>query len=144
MSIIVLETKDDISYEEICALTVTVGWATDYFTSMEHFQYTLNASRHVVHLRDNGHLVGFGRIVEDGINCMFYDICIHPNYQGHHLGTLIMEHLISKIKNQNFVSIGLFCEEDNKTVHEFYNKFGFEPVEGMELRKYMRANWENL
>ena len=49
-----------------------------------------------------------------------------------------MNHLISKIQFKEYISIGLFTWGGNKTASEFYKKFGFEAVKGMELKKYMK------
>ncbi|HEX2549469.1 MAG TPA: GNAT family N-acetyltransferase, partial [Gammaproteobacteria bacterium] len=47
---------------------------------------------------------------------MFYDMCIHPDYQKKNIGTLLMDHLINKIKDKEYISIGLFTSEGNKTL----------------------------
>jgi ribosomal protein S18 acetylase RimI-like enzyme len=54
------------------------------------------------------------------------------------VGTLLMNHLVDKVKNGNYVSIGLFVWEGNKTASEFYGKLGFEKAVAMEIKKYMR------
>ena len=71
--------------------------------------------------------------------CMFYDICVHPEYQGKDIGTSLMNHLIDKIKDKNYISIGLFVWEGNETASEFYNKLGFMNVTAMELKNYMKT-----
>ena len=84
-------------------------------------------------------LVGFGRILEDGIMCMFYDIGVHPKYHGKGIGTEIMKKLIQQVKGKKYASVGLFIWESNKGNIPFYQKFGFEKVStGMELVRYMR------
>lgn len=93
---------------------------------------------HIAYIRENDRLIAFGRILEDGIMCMFYDICVSPDYQGKGIGTLIMNHLIDKIKHHEFISIGLFVWEGNESASEFYKKFGFEKSPAMELKKYMK------
>jgi ribosomal protein S18 acetylase RimI-like enzyme len=60
--------------------------------------------------------------------------CVHPDYQRKKLGTLLMNHLLDKVKNNQYVSIGLFTWEGNKTAPEFYSKFGFEKTSAMELK----------
>ena len=84
-------------------------------------------------------LIGFGRILEDGVMCMFYDIGVHPDYQRGGVGKKIMEYLIDKVKDKRYVSIGLFAWEENPANIPFYENFGFEKVgTGMELVKFMK------
>ena len=113
-----------------------------FYPTEEIFRQVLDASAHVAYIRKDGDLIAYGRMLADGMHCIFVDVCIRPDYQGHKLGTLIMEHLIDKVKDKNYVCIGLFCEEDNKTVVEFYCKLGFEKSNGMELLRYEREDWE--
>lgn len=134
----ILESKKEITFSDINALTESVGWGKRFHQTEEKWQYVLDSSTHVAYIKENEKLIAFGRILEDGIMCMFYDICVHPDYQGKDIGTLIMNHLINKIKDKNYISIGLFVWEGNKTAHEFYNKLGFEKAVAMELKNCMK------
>ena len=134
----ILESKNDISLADINILTEKVGWGHSYYKTEEHWLRTLSMSAHVAYIKENGKLICFGRILEDGQMCMFYDICVHPKHQGKDIGTLLMNHLIDKIKDKKYASVGLFVWEGNKTASEFYSKFGFEKVVAMELKKYMK------
>lgn len=137
MNPVVLEEKN-ISFNEINALTESVGWGKCFHQTEEKWNRVLSASTHIAYIRESGRLIAFGRILEDGIMCMFYDICVHPDYQAQGFGTLIMNHLINKIKDKEFISIGLFVWEGNETASEFYHKCGFEKVTAMELKDYMK------
>ncbi len=139
---VISEDKDALKYEEICSLTASLDWGQKYFPSETSFRYTLNASRHVMYIRYNEKLIAFARMVEDGMHCMFYDVAVHPEHQGKKLGMQLMEALIDKVKDKNYVCIGLFCEDENPTVSTFYKKLGFEFATAMELRTYMRTEWE--
>lgn len=138
MEVKIEEAKDEVSFEEISQLTESVGWGKRFHQTKEKWQHVLAISAHIAYIKENGKLIAFGRVLGDGIMCMFYDICVHPTYQGNGLGTLLMNHLIDKIKDQEYVSIGLFTWEGNKTVSKFYSKLGFEHVSAMELKKHMR------
>lgn len=88
---------------------------------------------------DGEKLVGLGRILEDGVMCMFYDIGVHPDYQRRRIGSKILNRLISKVKNKNYASIGLFVWEENSANIPFYQEHGFERVKtGMELVRHMQ------
>ena len=87
---------------------------------------------------DDKKLVGMGRIVEDGVMCMFYDIGMHPDYQNRGIGKHIMKNLIKFVKNKKYASIVLFGWEKNPNNIPFYENFGFVRVpNGLELFKYM-------
>jgi len=134
----ILEEKEGLTFEQIGLLTESVGWGKRFHQSEEKWQRVLALSSHIAYFKENERLIGFGRILEDGIMCMFYDICIHPDYQGRGLGMLLVNHLIDKIKDKGFISIGLFVWEGNPTASEFYHKCGFEKVAAMELKTQMK------
>src|SRR5437016_3664268 len=108
MQMAILESKNDISFNDINFLTEKVGWGKQFHQTEEKWKRVLTASTHIAYIRENGKLIAFGRILEDGIMCMFYDICVHPDYQGKGIGKLIMDHLIDKLKDKKYISIGLF------------------------------------
>lgn len=132
---ILKESKEDLTFEEINVLTTKVGWGKCYYQTREKWQRVLSLCSHIAYIKVNEELIAFGRIVEDGVMCMFYDICVHPDHQGKGVGTLLMNHLISKIKANEYVSVGLFTWEGNKTVAEFYSKLGFQKASAMQLSK---------
>lgn len=123
--------------DEINELTHAIGWGK---RSPEVWLRALKASSYIAFSRNKtGELTGFGRILEDGVMCMFYDIGVHPDYQGVGVGTQIMTELIDKVKDGGYVSIGLFVWEVNPTAAQFYSKFGFEAAgTGMELKRFMQ------
>ncbi len=128
-------THKNLSGEQINALRFTVGWCTK--RSEEKWREVLNKSSFVYSIFDQDKLVGMGRIVEDGIMCMFYDIVVHKDYQNKGIGKMIMNNLLLFTKNKKFSSISLFADPENKKfLIPFYNKFGFELFEtGMRLKK---------
>lgn len=134
----ILEEKSLVTFNDINCLTENVGWGSCYYDSPEHWAKTLASSSHIAFIKINQQLVAFGRLVEDGQMCMFYDICVHSQYQQQGFGTLILNYLIDKIKDKNYVSIGLFVWHGNAGAHQFYSKFGFESVPAMELKRYMK------
>jgi ribosomal protein S18 acetylase RimI-like enzyme len=125
------------SIEEINTLTDAIGWGK---RSPEIWKRALEASSYIAFSRSaEGELTGFGRILEDGVMCMFYDIGVHPKYQGTGVGTRIMTEMIDKVKDGGYVSIGLFVWENNPSAVQFYQKFGFETVgTGMKLKRFMQ------
>lgn len=134
---IIQETKD-ITFSDINALTESVGWGKAFHQTEAKWQHVLAVSTYIAYIKEDEKLIAFGRILEDGVMCMFFDICVHPDYQRKKIGTKIMNHLIDKIKDKEYLSIGVFTWEGNKTNPEFYKKFGFKKVNAMELKQYMK------
>lgn len=134
MSIEYKETLD-VDLQEIDALWSAIGWR---MRGSEKWREVLSKSSYFVSAWKEGKLVGTGRIVEDGVMCMFYDIGVHPQSQREGIGSGIMERLIAQVKDKAYVSIGLFAWEKNPANIPFYRNFGFEPSARMELRKFMR------
>jgi ribosomal protein S18 acetylase RimI-like enzyme len=133
---IIYSDSKEISAEKLNALFQAIGWKRD----RSKWAKILEKSSHIASAYDGDRLVGFGRILEDGVMCMFYDIGIHPDYRGKGIGTRIMEMLIDKVKDKGYASIGLFAWKENPDNIPFYEKFGFEKVSrGMELKRYMAA-----
>jgi ribosomal protein S18 acetylase RimI-like enzyme len=128
-------TTKDLNAEQINALRFSVGWCTKRVE--KKWQEILDKSAFVYSVFDGDKLVGMGRIVEDGIMCMFYDIVVHQDYQGKGVGKMIMNNLLEFVKDKKYSSVSLFADPNNKDfLVPFYNKFGFEIFTmGMRLKK---------
>lgn len=125
----------DLNTEQIDSLMNSVGWTNH--KGEEKWREILRKSSFVYSIHDGKKIVGFGRILEDGAMCMFYDIVVHRDYQGKGIGKVIMNNLLDFIKDKNYISVSLFAWPDNKEfLIPFYNKFGFQTFEtGMRLKK---------
>ncbi len=77
-------------------------------------------------------LIGFGRLVTDKKYAMVYDLVVHPQYQNKGIGKKIVSELVKKCPKGT--SIGLFIE-DKDSLKSFYKSLGFEPIQGMQLKK---------
>jgi GNAT superfamily N-acetyltransferase len=114
-------------------LFVTTGWKST--ATAEDLAQALHNSWKVVAAYDQDQLVGFGRIVSDGIlYAMIYDLIILPSYQGKGIGKEILERLLAHCKTQGVQHVQLFCAKGKRL---FYEKFGFNvrPADapGMQL-----------
>jgi GNAT superfamily N-acetyltransferase len=127
--------KKDLNIEQIDSLMDSVGWSNN--RGEEKWREILSKSSFVYSVYDRQKMVGFGRILEDGAMCMFYDIMVHHDYQGQGIGKMIMNSLLEQTKDKDYISVSLFAWPENKDfLIPFYNKFGFELFEtGMRLRK---------
>lgn len=131
-------TTKNIDIEKIEFLRQSVGWKRR--RSDKKWKEVLSKSSFVYSVWDNKNLVGMGRILEDGVMCMFYDIVVHKDYQRKGVGKKIMKRLIKEVRNKKYTSIGLFASKENLVfLSKFYKKSGFEKINtGMELKKYMK------
>ena len=128
-------TDKNITPERLDGLFEAIGWKR---RGKDKWLEVLSKSQFVFSVWDSERLVGFGRIMEDGVMCMFYDIGVHPEYQKKGIGKQIMNKLIDQVKDKKYASIGLFAWAKNPENIPFYEKFGFKQVKtGMELEKYM-------
>ena len=126
----------NVDAKQLDILFERIGWRK---RGAVKWREVLSKSSFGVSAWDGEKLVGFGRLIEDGVMCMFYDIGVLPEYQGKGIGGEIMKRLIDEVKYKKYASIGLFSWEDNPNNIPFYQKFGFEKVgTGMELTKYMK------
>lgn len=51
---------------------------------------------------------------------------LRPEYQNKHIGSYILDQLIELLRNDNFISIILFTNQDNHIVQKCYTKCGFK------------------
>ena len=119
------------------ALFETTGWNREYRATADELARMLANSQFVVSVYDGPSLVGFGRVVTDGVlHAMIYDMIIHPGYQGQGLGTQVLQRLIEWCRSAHIRDIQLFCARGKRS---FYEKNGFltrpEEAPGMQYRK---------
>ena len=122
MNLIVKENNDNV--EEYNLLYDAVGWGA---YDNEISKKALNGNIYSVSIYDKEKIIGYGRIIGDGIVFLYiHDVMVLPEYQSSGVGTLIMNKLlehIEKIKLQNpdlRVYLGASKGKEN-----FYKKFGF-------------------
>jgi ribosomal protein S18 acetylase RimI-like enzyme len=126
----------DVPISKLDKLFKNIGWNP---RGEKRWKEVLAKSSFMCTAWDGNTLVGMGRILEDGIMCMFYDIGVHSNYQRQGIGSKILNKLINKVKLKKYASIGIFSWHENPSSKLFYKKHGFiEKTTGMELDKYMK------
>ena len=95
-----------------------------------------------VSMYDNDKIIGYGRIIGDGI-CFLYihDVMVEPKYQNKKIGSQIMNKLLDKvnqIKLENpFIRVYLGA---SKGKEKFYERFGFISREAANLGSGMILN----
>ena len=101
----------------------TTGWNDEYKISDETMKTALNNSWYMVSTYYDEKLIGFGRVVTDGVlHAMIYEMIVDPEFQGKGIGKKILNILVDKCKQQGIRDIQLFCAKGKK---EFYIKNGF-------------------
>lgn len=116
----------------------TTGWNTKYELTKDELFLALQNSWFTISVYDKDRLIGFGRIICDGIvHALILDVIIHPERQDEGIGKEVMDKLVEKCKKHKIRDIQLFCAKGKKG---FYEKLGFEirPDDGpgMQLEKY--------
>ena len=112
----------------------TTGWNEKYQLSHEELTQALRASWFVISAYEGEKLVGFGRLVSDGIlHAMIYELIVLPEYQQRGIGGEILEKLVEKCKETGVRDIQLFCAAGKRA---FYENRGFvmrpEDAPGMQ------------
>ena len=84
----------------------------------------------------NGSLIGFGRIICDGVlHALIVDVIVLPEYQHKGIGSAVMTRLMEYCRSKNIRDIQLFCATGKV---EFYEKLGFvkrpDNAPGMEVK----------
>jgi GNAT superfamily N-acetyltransferase len=125
-------TKDDFF-----DLYEAIGWNVGYGFTAEELHEAMSHSWYLVAAYHEGRLVGFGRLLSDGIYHAFVcEMIVRPSYQGQGIGKEILERLIAKCRAHNIRLVQLFSATGKA---DFYRKFGFEEktgeTPGMQLKK---------
>ena len=122
----------------------STGWNEEYHLSKDELLFSISNSYYTLSAYDNDRLIGFGRIVSDGIlHAMIYEMIINPDYQGKGIGGDILNMLIQKCLDSNIRDIQLFCAKGKRGFYEKYN-FVARPDDG-PVMDYKRTNgWDSF
>jgi len=116
----------------------TTGWNKKYELSKDQLYIALKNSWYSISVYYEDKLVGFGRVICDGVvHALILDVIVIPGLQGHGIGKFVMDKLLTKCKQHKIRDIQLFSAKDKAG---FYEKLGFEcrddNAPGMEIEKY--------
>jgi GNAT superfamily N-acetyltransferase len=104
-------------------LYLSTGWYENYPLSQSVLAQALQNSQYYVSAYDSKVLVGFGRVLTDGVlHAMIYEMIVLPEYQGKGIGTQIIQRLVDWCNKTGIRDIQLFCARGKRT---FYEKNGF-------------------
>ena len=100
------------------------GWNQNYKFNKNDLEKAIKNSWYVISAYDKDKLIGFGRVISDGIHhALIVDMIINKNYQGNGIGGILLNMLLDKCKEHNIRDIQLFSAKDK---YNFYEKFNFE------------------
>ena len=110
-------------------------WNEEYNFSAYDLDKAISNSWYAISAYFNNNLVGFGRIISDGIHhALIVDMIINKDFQEKGIGKTILLKLINKCKEEDIRDIQLFAA---KNKYGFYEKLNFEkrPIDapGMQL-----------
>ena len=123
------------------ALFQTTGWNDEYHLTAADLERALQASWYMVCAYDGDNLIGFGRMMSDGVlHAMIYEMIVAPACQGQGIGTQILKRLVAHCQEQGVRDIQLFCARGKRP---FYEKNGFvarpDEAPGMQYRPRMES-----
>ena len=73
----------------------STGWNKEYKFSIEELETAIEKSWYSISVYINQKLIGFGRILSDGIHhALIVDLIIYPKYQGNGIGSEILKRLL--------------------------------------------------
>ena len=116
-------SKEIPEVDEFIALRLAAGLSAK---TTEAAGRGLPASLFSVCVRDDGRLIGMGRVIGDG-GCNFevVDVAVHPEFQRRGLGYQIMEELMNDLREYAPQSAYVSLIADHGAP-ALYEKFGFE------------------
>jgi len=119
-----IEFSPDIpTSDQFWNLFQTTGWNENYQLSPDELLQGLHSSWYVLSAYAGERLVGFGRLVSDGVlHAMVYELIVLPEYQGQGIGGKILEKLVARCREAGVRDIQLFCARGKRA---FYEKRGF-------------------
>jgi len=125
------DLKNRIKYEterpnidQYWILFNSTGWNKEYKFSIEELETAIEKSWYSISVYINQKLIGFGRILSDGIHhALIVDLIIYPKYQGNGIGSEILKRLLKVCTEKNIRDIQLFSATGKS---KFYEKYGFQ------------------
>lgn len=110
---------DSIDWSELSALYLAAPLGNK---SPANLQTVFTNSMFRCFVRENGKLVGVGRVLADGVDCAYIcDIAVLPSHQGTGLGKQIVRHLVDLSRGHRKIILYAVPGKEG-----FYRKLGFK------------------
>ena len=119
------------------ALFETTGWNDMYRCSADELKEALRRSWYAISAYQDEVLVGFGRLVSDGVlYAVVFDMVVAPDRQRRGIGSEILNRLLARCVEAGIRDVLLFAARGTRS---FYRRHGFTPrpddAPGMILRR---------
>lgn len=133
-----------IKHNELTAEEFISLWKTVWGDGPSFLQTEL-AMKHTLYrvsIYDKNEIVAMARMIGDmGLNYYIKDVVVKPEYQKKGIGKLLINELMTYIKENGISGTDIFielCAMPDKI--PFYKKFGFEANEAQRLKKMCHIN----
>ncbi len=111
--------------DQLFALFESTGWNERRQLSEAQVHQAMSQSWYTVSAYRGNDLVGFGRLVSDGIyQCFVCDMIVLPTHQGQGIGQAVLEHLVAYAQSSGIKWLQLTCATGKQG---FYETMGFTP-----------------
>lgn len=101
----------------------TTGWNQTYRAGADELYKAISSSWYALSVYNHNDLVGFGRIISDGVlYALICDLIVKPSCQGQGIGSTLLNKLIARCRTQQIRVIWLFSAKGKSS---FYKNFGF-------------------
>lgn len=122
MNLKYIEKTPDI--DQYWELFTETGWNEKYRFSKEELEESNSKSWYALSVYKDEELIGFGRIISDGIyHALIADLIVSAKYQNTGIGSKILKSLLDKCLSHNIRDIQLFAAKDK---YNFYEKYNFK------------------
>lgn len=102
----------------------STGWNEKYKFTKDDLGIAIKNSWYVISVYRNEKLIGFGRVISDGIHHAFIvDMIVHPDYQRKRIGGELLDKLVERCTSYQIRDIQLFAAKDK---YGFYEKYNFK------------------
>ena len=110
---------------QLFRLFQSTGWNQRHQLSEAEVYQAMSRSWYTTSAYLDGELVGFGRLVSDGIyQCFVCDMIVLPDAQGQGIGRAILERLVAHAQDSGIQWLQLTCALGKQG---FYTRLGFSP-----------------
>ncbi len=134
MNIRYVEANPEVeAYER---LFLTTGWNEKYRFTREELGAAIKGSWYAVSAYEGPRLVGYGRIISDGVHHAFIvEMIVEPDRQGRGIGSAILRMLLEKCRAHRIRDIQLFAARGKAGFYEKHG-FGLRPADapGMQIK----------
>jgi spermidine synthase len=113
--------------QQILSMYHAQGWWPESFDDPERVQRVIDGSHCFAAVISEDKVVGFGRALSDGTgDAYIHDVNVLVSFRHQGVGQLIVDGIVSRLKNDGIVWVALISENGS---HSFYEKIGFQPME---------------